>query len=330
MRLPIDRTGPGTDDASDTRVTLSEHVTIELPRDPSPAAPDVAHHFRSRRYRHARPINLLPGAVVKYEAGARWSPVRLAGQLTLIAGLALAGMAAWHLWGTGLLTAGEQSRLASEFEERLIAADDLETSRGGDAGGAKIAEGITVPVAWDDPTIEFDTASLALLESIPDLEGLVPEIPPAPGEALGRIVIEKADIDWIVAEGTSPEILKGGPGHIIGSAMPGQVGNTVISGHRTTNGAPFFHLDRLEPGDEITVESLTGVHTYRVTETRIVRPDETWVLTQWDNGSWLTLTTCNPRYSSRQRLIVFAELIGGPNAATIHERFGAPDPIPGT
>jgi sortase A len=109
--------------------------------------------------------------------------------------------------------------------------------------------------------------------------------------------------------------------------MPGQVGNTVISGHRTTNGAPFYDLDQLGRGDAILVESLTGTHTYEVVETRIVHPTDTWVATQWE-GSWLTLTTCTPKFSSSSRLIVFARLIDGPNAEAIHARYGLPVAIP--
>ncbi len=87
---------------------------------------------------------------------------------------------------------------------------------------------------------------------------------------MGRIVIPKADVDWIVVEGVTPEDLRRGPGHIQGSAVPGQVGNAVISGHRTKNGAPFYQLDRVERGDTITVETVIGTHTYEVVETRIV------------------------------------------------------------
>ena len=82
-----------------------------------------------------------------------------------------------------------------------------------------------------------------------------------------------------------------------GSALPGEPGNAVISGHRTTYGAPFAHLERLNPGDTITVESATGLHTYAVVETRVVDPSDVWVTGQW-RGAWLTLTTCNPRYST--------------------------------
>ena len=93
-------------------------------------------------------------------------------------------------------------------------------------------------------------------------------------------------------------------------------GNAVISGHRTTYGAPFFHLDRVEPGDLVAVQTATGEHVYQVVETRVVEPTDVWVTQQWD-GSWLTLTTCHPRFASSERLVVFAHLVAGPNAGVI-------------
>jgi sortase A len=71
-------------------------------------------------------------------------------------------------------------------------------------------------------------------------------------------------------------------------------------------------LDLLEPGDVIEVETAIGVHTYTVRETIIVSPTDVWV-TDPKPGAWLTLTTCNPKYSAAQRMIVQAELTDGPN-----------------
>lgn len=274
------------------------------------------------------PFDLLPPVTVRYEPERAISSLRLLGKVLMVVGLAAFIVAGWYLWGTGILTAGEQSRLDGEFQERLLAISDATALPLGDEASAAASE-IVIPVAWDDPVIQVGNTISVELEAISDLASVIPESAPQPGEALGRIVIPKADVDWVVVEGITPEDLRNGPGHIRGSAMPGQVGNTVISGHRTTNGAPFYHLDRLELGDTITVESLTGAHTYQVVETRIVQPDDTWVATQWE-GSWLTLTTCTPRFSSSSRLVVFARLIDGPNAEVIDTRFGSAElpPLP--
>jgi sortase A len=250
----------------------------------------------------------------------------LLGQVILLVGFLSAALASWHLWGTGILTAGEQTRLSDEFQARLLATPDVTALPLGEEA-ASAASDISVPVAWDNPVIQISNTAAPESDPIPDLVDVLPEAAPQPGEALGRILIPKADVDWIVVEGVTPEDLRKGPGHIRGSAMPGQVGNTVIAGHRTTNGAPFYNLDRLERGDAILVESLIGTHTYEIVETRVVQPTDTWVATQWE-GSWLTLTTCTPRFSSSSRLIVFARLVDGPNAEIILAYYGSPTAIP--
>lgn len=139
-----------------------------------------------------------------------------------------------------------------------------------------------------------------------------PEEPVAEGDPLGVIRIPSIDVDWVLFGGVLPETLNQGPGHMPWTPLPGQPGNAVISGHRTTYGAPFLDLDLLEPGDVIEVETAIGVHTYTVRETIIVSPTDVWV-TDPKPGAWLTLTTCNPKYSAAQRMIVQAVLTDGPN-----------------
>jgi len=268
----------------------------------------------------------MPRPKLQFEPGQPDSPMRLLGQVIVVIGVLSFVLAAWYLFGTGILTAREQSRLADEFQERLLATSDVTALPLGDEAAAAASE-IVAPVAWDDPVIQIASIPRSERETRPDLADIVPEAAPATGEALGQIVIPKAEVDWIVIEGVTAADLRNGPGHVVGSAVPGQVGNTVISGHRTTNGAPFYNLDLLERGDAITIETLIGVHTYEVVETRVVQPSDTWVATQWD-GSWLTLTTCTPRFSSGSRLVVFARLVDGPNAETIHARFGSPQRVP--
>jgi len=157
-----------------------------------------------------------------------------------------------------------------------------------------------------------------------------------PGDAMAILHIPRlgADYQRVVLEGTSHEDLKGGPGHYLGTALPGQPGNVAIAGHRTTYGSPFRELDLLRPGDPIVVETADTWFTYRVLgnpETgdfgsdpsgipgqQIVSPADIQVINQTPNasadappsGSYLTLTTCHPRFSARQRLIVHAVLDG--------------------
>jgi sortase A len=148
---------------------------------------------------------------------------------------------------------------------------------------------------------------------------LVTEPPVPEGEPFGTIRIPKIGVDQVIYEGTARETLKLGPGHIAGTAMPGQPGNAAISGHRTTYGRPFFDLEQLVAGDRIEVETAIGVSTYVVREEAIVPPTDVSVLDD-RAGAWLTLTTCNPKWSARERLIVFAELSAGPNLEYVAAR----------
>lgn len=123
-----------------------------------------------------------------------------------------------------------------------------------------------------------------------------------------KIIIPKIDLEWIVNEGTSSIILKNGPGHYIGSALPGEVGTCVVAGHRTTYGAPFNRLDELEVGDEIYIETHGNEEfLYIVTDKKEVPPTDTSVLKSTSYPS-LILSTCTPKYFATRRLVVFGRL----------------------
>jgi sortase A len=132
------------------------------------------------------------------------------------------------------------------------------------------------------------------------------------GEGIAVLQIPKIGVNSVVVEGIEVADLKKGPGHYPETALPGQRGNMVISGHRTTYGAPFYRLDELEAGDIITIFDATGPFQYRVAETKVVEPTQISVIAP-STDSRLTLTTCHPRFSARQRLVVVAMLEGSPS-----------------
>lgn len=118
-----------------------------------------------------------------------------------------------------------------------------------------------------------------------------------------------------VLEGVGLDVLARGVGHYPGTAMPGQVGNFAVAGHRATNGEPFAYLDRMRKGDVIVVETRRTWLTYVVDRIRIVRPTDTWVIDPVPGKPdveprerLITLTTCNPRWASYERLIVSGRL----------------------
>lgn len=129
----------------------------------------------------------------------------------------------------------------------------------------------------------------------------------ADGEAVGRLRIPKIGADFVVVKGSSPEALRKGPGTYDETGLPGTPGTVAIAGHRTTYLAPFRHIDRLKPGDEITVRMPYATLTYRVEHSQIVAPDALWVLR---SGTYdrLVLSACHPLFSSAQRIVVFARL----------------------
>jgi sortase A len=121
--------------------------------------------------------------------------------------------------------------------------------------------------------------------------------------------------DAAIVEGTDEHQLQQGPGHYPGTSLPGQPGNAAIAGHRTTYGAPFYNLNTLQTGDTISIETAQGFFQYQVVGSRIVAPNDTSVLNQTAEPQ-LTLTTCNPRYSAAQRLVVVAAFHSGITAAS--------------
>ena len=128
------------------------------------------------------------------------------------------------------------------------------------------------------------------------------------GDALTRIKIPAIGVDVVVVEGTTMSALRAGAGHYPQTPLPCEPGNVAIAGHRTTYGKPFHNLDRLKPGDTITLETPIGSCTYEMMAAPfIVAPSETRVIDATPVPT-LTLTTCHPKGSARQRLVVQAQM----------------------
>jgi len=127
---------------------------------------------------------------------------------------------------------------------------------------------------------------------------------------VARIDIPRVHISDIVAEGTSPRVLRVAVGHIPGTALPGQAGNTALAAHRDTF---FRHLGELKSGDLIRITVPGRQYLYSVKFTDVVLPNETWVL-QPSTGQLLTLVTCYPFHyvgPAPKRFVVRARRLGG-------------------
>ena len=124
-----------------------------------------------------------------------------------------------------------------------------------------------------------------------------------------KIIIPKIDLEWVVNEGSDRQTLYEGPGHIIETPLPGDIGRCTFSGHRTTYGAPFNKIDDLMKGDLIYLETIKGeVLTYIVTSLEVVDPKDVYIL-EGSEKRELLLTSCYPEYSAAERIILISELV---------------------
>jgi sortase A len=217
------------------------------------------------------------------------------GRVLVTVGTLLLLFVAYQLWGTGLYTAQAQNRLGDQFRHALERAQPATTT--------------TTP-ATSPTTSPSDPAVVGPVNPTPE------------GHAVARIVIPKIGIDYYVVEGVGVEDLQQGPGHYPATQLPGHEGNSAIAGHRTTYKHPFGDLDQLGVGDEIKLATVQGKFTSKVTEQKVVDPSEVSVLDDTPdparpghNLATLTLTTCNPKYSAEQRLIIKAQLVLTPAVA---------------
>jgi sortase A len=139
-----------------------------------------------------------------------------------------------------------------------------------------------------------------------------PLAPPDPKTAeayveLGRILIPRIGVDLPLLEGIALSTLDRGPGHWPGTAMPGQIGNAVIAGHRVSHGKPFRHIDDLQPGDEVTMTTADGTFTYVVTGSEVVDNSAMYIVDQTPEAT-ATLFACHPVGSTKQRYVVHLAL----------------------
>lgn len=205
--------------------------------------------------------------------------VRGVGQVLITAGLVILLFVVYELWWTGYTTKRDQHRLITTLQQQW-------------------KHGISIA----NPP--FGT-----------------------GIAVLRIPRFGLKYDFVIVQGVTTDDLIKGPGHYPQTAMPGQLGNFTVAGHRTTYLHPFYNINELRVGDAIVIETRTQWLTYTVenipgTAARfqeIVSPDDISVsypvpdqpnVDAVPTEKVLTFTSCNPRYSAAQRIVVHALLTG--------------------
>ena len=223
-----------------------------------------------------------------------WKVLRRSGQVMIAAGFVVLLFLVYQVWGTSFWTKRAQNRLRTQFTEQF----------------SDVVPAATVPVTAS--TLPGGTPAPATTAPPPDAQLVA-----ANGEAVARLAIGKIGLDVIVVEGVEPDDLRDGPGHYPGTPMPGEDGNVVLSGHRTTYGAPFHNLDHLAEGDSMVVQTRAGEFEYKVQWVQIVNPDNLSVTVSTPGAKEITLTTCHPKFRATERLIVRAVQVAGPRTATL-------------
>ena len=210
--------------------------------------------------------------------GLRWG-VRILGEVFITLGLLLFLFVGWQLWWTDVTANREQAVTINALEKGFGPSDLPERNA---------------------------TDPLATLKQVPF------------GEAFAIMRIPRLGAHYArpVLQGTDHDTLTKGIGHYAGTALPGQVGNFAVAGHRTTYGKPFSDIDLLRRGDIIVVETKASYVVYAVDRYVIVTPDHVDAIAPvpQDPGAqpsqaWLTMTACHPRFSASQRYVVFAKLL---------------------
>jgi sortase A len=204
--------------------------------------------------------------------------LRIFGNTLVLLGVLLLLFVAFQLWGTGILQARSQSALRSQINHELPKT------------AARAAAASTPTSVPSGPPVTVPVVA-----------------PPAIGQPVGVIQIPSIGLNQVIVEGVADAELSKGPGHYPGTPLPGELGNVAIAGHRTTYGHPFYSLNAVAKGDRIILTTPQGVFTYRALSQQSVAPTDVAVLDD-SSGAMLTLTTCTPRYSAAQRLVLLAHL----------------------
>lgn len=162
--------------------------------------------------------------------------------------------------------------------------------------------------------------------TLPTPEEVPPDNGPEPQVYHGRIQIPVIELDAPYIEGIRISTLDYGPGHWPGTAMPGELGNVVVAGHRTSHNADFRNVDQLQAGDEVifdlddsqgveddratvpTPDTYTGRYVYEVVSVEIVPPDALWIVNQ-EYRHTATLFACHPPGSVSERIVVHLDLV---------------------
>ena len=213
--------------------------------------------------------------------------LQILGELLITAGLVVVLFVVWQLWWTNIAAGQAQADAVNDMKRSFQSATPQPAPSNGEP-----------PVAQA----------------------------PDHGGAIGIVYIPRfgADYERPGMQGPGTDVLDTlGLGHYTHSAMPGAVGNFAVAGHRQTNGKVLDQIDKLVTGDKIYVQTADGYYTYTFRNNEIVMPSNTGVIApvpgrpgEQPKDRIMTLTSCNPRFGSQERIIAYAVMDGWqPNSA---------------
>lgn len=180
------------------------------------------------------------------------------------------------------------------------------------AAGSFVVLALAFGLVLSSRTVEMGEGSIPSQPDVAlDAALLNAQPPPVAGDS-PRLFIDSLGVNMPIVEGKNDKILLKGAWRSPYSSTPDKGGNTVLFGHRWLHKPPhpetFYDLDKLKVGDTFTVDWQSKRYTYKVTEALVVNPKDVWVLKQTAKPT-LTLITCTPLYSTKQRLVIRAELV---------------------
>jgi LPXTG-site transpeptidase (sortase) family protein len=270
-----------------TRAEELTQVLSRVPADPPPwLAPGEDPPVDDVLSPDGRPLPQRHRRIRFAPSNTTLTAVRSVGEVMITLGLVLLLFAAYEVWGKAAIVSAHQDVLDQQLSQE-----------------------------WGTPAVAEPTPG-ATPAPVPSA------IAPPPGWAIARLHIPRLAKHWVVVEGVALSDIKYAPGHYPDTALPGQVGNFAVAGHRSP--AIFWDLDKLsagdpdvvEDGDHIVVETRTNYYVYAVTRNYVVLPTAVEVIApvpgapgQAATTPMLTLTTCNPKWDNYERLIVHARLV---------------------
>lgn len=227
--------------------------------------------------------------------------VGVVGELAITAGAVLLLFVVWQLGVVGITANRAQAATVDSLERQFAGTQPTQP---------------TQPPQQQPGTNSTTPAPTATTPPAPNPNSTKPPQPPS-GDAFAILRIPRLGSDWAkpVYQGVGASVLAEGIGHYPDTQLPGEVGNVGLAGHRAGHGNPLIDVDTIRPGDAIVVETTEAYSVYRAVRSEIVPPTDVQVLAPVPEQpgadpteAWVTLTSCEPKYGSTNRFIVFAKL----------------------